>query len=107
MKEKQKRKRYRYILCGLVSEADEISIFRLIAANNLRPNYNNYSAIRVEIPEDMELEKWSCDPYSITYDKRKIGELNYDVVIWDESKRKWNIRNDLKGNNPCDFHKLL
>lgn len=103
----KKRKRYRYILCGVVSEEDKISDFRLIAANNVKPNYNNFSAIKVEIPEDMKLEKWSCDPYSTTYDNRKIGELPYDVVIWDMKKQKWIIRNDLKGINPCDFHKVL
>lgn len=102
-----KRKRYRYILCGLVKGTDKISDFRLIAANNVKPEYHEDGAIKVEIPEDMVLEKWSCDPYSTTRDARTLDELGYDVVIWDAYNKKWNVRNDLKGNNPCDFYQIL
>lgn len=103
----KKRKRYRYITCGLILEKDKISDFRLLAANNVKPNYHNFSAIKVEIPEDMKLSKWSCDSYSTTNDQRTLGELSYDVVLWNKKERKWIVRNDLKGINPCDFHDVL
>ena len=64
------RKKYRYILCGIVNPTDKIKIFRLIAANCLG---NRTSAIRIPIPKDMILEKWSCDNYSTTFDERTLN----------------------------------
>lgn len=102
-----KRQRYRYILCGVVKGSDKISDYRLIAANNVKPEYHEDSALKVKIPEDLLLEKWSCDSYSTTDDNRTLDELGYDVVIWDAKKKKWHTRNDLKGLNPCDIHMVL
>ncbi|AYP68340.1 hypothetical protein PQE75_gp139 [Bacillus phage vB_BcoS-136] len=96
-----KRKRYRYILCGVVSGTDKIKYFRLIGASNMKSDYKHV-AIRVNIPNDLELEKWSCDTYSTTDDERTLDELGYDVLIWYEKDKKWKIHNELKGTNPCD-----
>ena len=96
-------KRYRYILNGLVSGEDKISRFRLIAGNNIKSKYDGAFAIRVNIPDDLQLTKYSCDPYSKTDDPRTINELGYDVLIWYEKQRKWKVHNELKGINPCDF----
>ena len=95
------RKRYRYVLNGCVLGEDKISDFRLIAGNNISPAYNGEVAIRVEIPNDLKLTKYSCDPYSTTDDERTINELGYDVLIW--NKGKWKIRNEFKGVRPCDI----
>ena len=97
--------RYRYILCGLLNENDEISKFRLIAGNKLKSLEYTDSAIRVKIPDDLILEKYSCDEYSTTVDNRTIKELGYDVLV--KFNGKWRIYNKLKGVRPCDFYKSL
>lgn len=70
-------KRYRYITCELVSPDDHINKFRLIGPSNLTGD----DGIRIELPDDIKLEKWSCDPYSTTEDKRTIRELNPVVMV--------------------------
>lgn len=96
-------KRYRYITNGIVLGEDKICDFRLIAGNNIKADYNGATAIRVVIPEDLELEKWSCDPYSTTDDERTLDELGYDVLIWYKKEKKWKIHNEFKGVRPCDI----
>lgn len=98
-----KRKKYRYITNGCVIGENKICSFRLISANNIKPSYNGSSALRVNIPEDLELEKYSCDSYSTTDDKRTLDELGYDILIWNKSKGKWIEHNEFKGIRPCDF----
>lgn len=98
-----KRKRYRYVLNGCVLGSDKISDFRLIAGNNIKPSYSGEVALRVLIPDDLELEKWSSDPYSTTDDERTLDELGYDVMIWNRDKKKWIIHNEFKGTRPCDI----
>lgn len=97
------RKRYRYVLNGIVLGEDKICNFRLIAGSNIKPSYNGAIAIRVKIPNDLELTKYSCDPYSTTDDERTINELGYDVLIWNKGKGKWKIHNEFKGTRPCDI----
>ena len=72
-----KRKRYRYILCGDVSYGDPISNFRLISNRN----YAISGCIRVEIPDDMVLEKFKYDSYSTTRDQRTLRELGAEAMI--------------------------
>ena len=96
------RKKYRYILCGIVNPTDKIKIFRLIAANCLG---NRTSAIRIPIPKDMILEKWSCDNYSTTFDERTLLDLEYDVLI--KRNGKWIVMNELKSYQPHEFSKIL
>ena len=71
-------KRYRYITCGVVSPDDLVSDFRLIGPSNLTPGSDG---IRIELPDDMKLEKWNSDSYSTTNDRRTIKELNPAVMI--------------------------
>ena len=96
------RKKYRYILCGIVNPKDRIENFRLIAANCLG---NHTSDIRVVIPENMELIKCTCDNYSTTCDKRLLSELEYDVLI--KRNGKWIVMNELKSYQPHEFSKIL
>ena len=98
-----KRTRFRYILSGKVKGSDKISNFRLIGANKVPKSYHNYSAIKVNIPDDLELEKWSCDSYSITRDNRTLDELGYDILIWDYYNRKWEVHNEFKHLEPHEF----
>lgn len=71
-------KRYRYITCGLVSPDEPVNNFRLIGPSHLTPGNDG---IRIELPDDIELEKYSCDTYSTTQDERTIRELNPVVMI--------------------------
>lgn len=96
------RKRYRYITNGVVIGEHKICGYRLIASTNMRSEYKRV-AIRVNIPSDLVLEKWSCDPYSTTDDERTLDELGYDVMIWNIKKKKWEIHNEFKGIRPCDI----
>lgn len=95
-------KRYRYILNGIALGKDKISGFRLIAGNNIKTSYNGEVVLRVKIPNDLKLTKYSCDPYSTTEDHRTLDELGYDVLIWHKKNRKWKIHNEFKGIKPCD-----
>lgn len=96
-------KRYRYILNGIALGENKISDFRLIAGNNIKPFYDGQIALRVNIPDDLKLEKWSCDSYSTTEDNRTLDELGYDILMWKENK--WKIRNEFKGTRPCDIRR--
>lgn len=78
----RKRKKYRYISNGCAKPSDPIRNFRLIGGNQLKSldcRFND--VIRVEIPEDMVLEKYSCDGYSTTEDTRTLEELKYNVIV--------------------------
>ena len=97
-----KRRRYRYILSGTAKPKEKISNFRLISKNT--SPYSN-SAIRVFIPDDMELKKWRCDSYSITSDVRTLEELEYDVLI--KVNGKFIKRNDLKKHDPHEYYEIL
>lgn len=96
-------KRYRYVLNGTALGEHKISDFRLIAGNKIKPHYNNEVALRVNIPDDLRLEKWSCDSYSTTDDKRTLNELGYDILIWNSEKKRWKVRNEFKGTRPYDI----
>ena len=78
----RKRKKYRYISNGCAKPSDPISNFRLIGGNQLKSldcRFND--VIRVEIPDDMVLEKYACDGYSTTEDTRTLEELKYNVIV--------------------------
>jgi len=47
----------------------------------------------VNLPDDLVLEKWSCDPYSTTEDERTLDELGYDLLVWNRKKKKWLVHN--------------
>jgi len=75
------RKKYRYVLSGGVKLTDPVNHYRLVAGNNIKPSYWGATAIRINA-EGMELEKWSCDSYSTTEDKRLLQELEPAHMIW-------------------------
>lgn len=72
------KKRYRYITSGIVKATDKVSNYRLIGINQV---YGMSDFIRIEIPDDLKLEKWSCDCYSTTEDDRTVAEFNPTVMI--------------------------
>ena len=96
------RKKYRYICCGTAKITDKICEFRLIGGGQLK---NKSTVIRVEIPSDMELTKYSCDNYSTTEDTRTLEELGCDVMI--RYNGNWTIRNDLNSLQLCDIYTKL
>lgn len=58
-------KRYRYILCGLVSPDEPVTNFRLIAGNKIGTDVTSSKfVIRITIPEGIRLNKEECDLYS-------------------------------------------
>lgn len=68
-------KRYRYIVSGRVTPSDEISSYRMLDKQKL----NGFSvATRVTIPDNVKLEKWSCDEYS-TWDNSQPSYLLKDL----------------------------
>jgi hypothetical protein len=90
--------RTRYIVCGLTEGNVPINRYRLIAGNRLG---SKDIAIRVRLPSDLVLDKYSCDSYSTTKDIRTLNELGYDVIV--RINGRWVVRNDLKGIRPCDI----
>ena len=94
-------KRYRYISNGSARPSDQICKFRLIGGNQLKSLDCRFAdVIRVAIPDDMVLEKWSCDSYSTTDDSRTFEELNYDIVV--RINEGMVVRNDLKPEKSTD-----
>lgn len=104
---KKSRKKYRYVLTGLVDENEPISNFRLIAGNNIGSKYSGATAIRVQIPDDLLLTKYSCDLYATTEDNRTINELGYDVIAYNENTNKWVVLNELKGEQPHEMNVVV
>lgn len=102
------RTKYRYILCGTCRPDDIVGDFRLIGGNNLRFAHN---AIRIEIPVDMALEKFSCDSYATTESKLHIRELNPKVCT--RINTRMTVDEDmtaiwLKGEcEPHEFYKYM
>lgn len=88
---KSQAMRYRYITNGRCKPTDPICDFRLISHREIgkKTRIAGETLYRVCIPDDLHLEKYSCDSYSTTNDKRTIEELGYDIVMtmWD-GKRK-------------------
>lgn len=81
-------KHYRYILSGLVDPDSGINNYRLISSNIFSKFCS--SCIRVEIPKNITLEKYSCNNYSTTHDKTPIKKLNPTVIIKYNGKWKKN-----------------
>ena len=97
------RKKYRYIGSGTAIGSDSIRNFRLVASNMIKPSYSGKAVIRVNIPNDLKLDKSPCDPYSTTYDIRTLEELGYDILVWNKKKGRWIIHNEYKGRMICDI----
>jgi hypothetical protein len=93
--------RHRYIFCGVVWEQPEICNYRLIS----KLTYSRGSFVRVNIPDDLELNHYSGDGYSTTYDKRTIQDLGCDCYIL--YKGQWRKFNYLKQFEPHQWFRVL
>ena len=84
------KKRYRYITCGRMDIKDPISKYRLISNRIVGKldRYAGWHCYRVWLPEDLILEKWSCDEYATTNDTRTLEECGYDIMIMIDEKFK-------------------
>lgn len=65
-------KRYKYILSGIVDLGHPACYYRLVAGNQLR---EQDSAVRIEIPDDMEVRYEPGEGYSTTDDHRPLEDL--------------------------------
>lgn len=74
--------RYRYITAKCNPE-DQICKFRLVSHKEIGSVAKEVgrTLYRIKIPDDLILEKWSCDHYSTTEDKRTLRELGYDIIM--------------------------
>lgn len=90
------RQIYRYITASSVKPSSRICDYKLIGGNQLSNDDGRDSiVIRVRVPDDMKIEKLSCDSYSTTEDERTIEELGYDILV--RINGQLIVRNDLKG----------
>ena len=94
-------KRYRYIGCGATRLEGSISDYRLLSNRN----YMGSSCIRVEIPDDMELIKYSYDSYSTTGDRRLIKDLKPCAMICKNGR--WVIQNELLKYPIHEWHEYV
>jgi len=82
--------RYRYITANCKPD-DKIYHFRMISHMKLKylTNYVGKIIYRIHIPEDLQLDKCSCEDFSTTEDQRLIKDFDYDVMVtmWN-GKRK-------------------
>jgi hypothetical protein len=96
-RQKRRQTRYRYITNGTAVGTDPIKDFRLVGVTSKLEKYHGATALRVRIPHDLALTKYSCDSYSTTRDPRTLDELGYDFLVWDQPTNQWVIRNEFKG----------
>lgn len=101
-RQKQRQSRCRYITNGTAVGTDPIKDFRLVGVASKLEKYHGATALRVRIPRDLTLTKYSCDSYSTTNDPRTLDELGYDFLVRDQTKNQWVVRNEFKGMRPCD-----
>ena len=95
--------RHRYIFCGLVYGTDKVSDFRLISDIT---KYNLGDCVRVNIPDDMELNHYKGDRYStVYYDDRTLDDVGWDCYIL--YKGRWRKFNYLKQFKPCEWWQVL
>lgn len=83
--------RYRYILGGSMA-TDMINAYRLDSHCQLN---GFHIAVRVEIPDDMKLEHWSCDSYSTTDACVPICNLNPVIVC--RMNGRWQVNDEFTG----------
>ena len=94
--------KHRYIFCGVVHGTDKICDYRLISECT---KYNCGKFIRVNIPDDMNIEHYKYDGYSTTSDERTLDELGYDCYIL--LNGEWRKFNELKKYQPHEWYLVL
>lgn len=98
--------RHRYIFCGSAVGTDKLSEFRLIAKLVDRRIERGWRhCVRVNIPDDVELEHWNGDSHSTTRCEKTLEEVGYDCYI--RYRNKWLKVNELKPYKPCDWSSVL
>lgn len=90
-----------WLVCGVVWEEPQLKVYRLL--NGLR--YSGGQAIRVNIPDDVVLNKYKGDSYSTTDCEKTIHELGCDCYIL--YKNQWRRFNWLKNVEPCWWFRVL
>lgn len=93
--------RHRYIFCGVVWKHPQLKNYRLLS--NLR--YSGGHAIRVNIPDDIKLDKSPGDSYSTTECDKIIHDIGCDCYIL--YKGRWRKFNWLKTIEPCWWFRAL
>jgi hypothetical protein len=93
--------KHRYIFCGVVWEDPCISNYRLIS----NTKYSHGQLVRVNIPDDLIIDHYNGDSYSITSDMRSIHDLGCDCYIMYNGK--WRKFNWLKKIEPHQWFKVL
>ena len=94
--------RHRYIFCGLVNGTDKASNFRLI--RSIR-RYNLGDVVRINVPDDMDIDHFPYDGYDTTDEERTLDELGWDAYIFYEGR--WRKFNFLKQFIPAHWHDVL
>lgn len=92
-------RKYMYTRRSFVNEYDLISDYKLELQDRLNPRYNTETVIRIHITPNMEFFKHKCENYYIALGNRTIGELLYDIMVWNKFKQHWEIWNEFKGCN--------
>lgn len=78
--QEKRKKRIRYILCGLAEPDEPINHFRLVAGSKISLE-TDHQALRVVLPDDLVLDKCCCDSYSTTTDTRTLHELGATPIV--------------------------
>lgn len=81
-------KKYRYISCGAACLDDTVDMFRLISSAGLRWLSHTFEVLRIEIPDDMEIEFDKTGGYWTTEDHRTLRELNPMPMIYCNGRMK-------------------
>lgn len=74
-------KMYIYITNGSCKFTDKLYNYRLVSGKELGKSNTTCNAIRVNINENIKLEKYSCDNYSTTECDIEISELEPKAII--------------------------
>jgi hypothetical protein len=93
--------KYRFIFSGIVWEEPQLKNYKLFG--RLRPS--GCQAIRVNIPDNIVLNKHQGDSYSTTGCEKTIHDLGCDCYILYNSK--WRKFNWLKNIEPCWWFRAL
>lgn len=94
--------RHKYIFSGGVKGSDKISDYRLISSIR---KYSLGEVIRVNIPDDLQIDHWKGDLYSTTNDSRTLDELGWDCyILYKGNWRKFDYLKQFKSNY---WHEVL
>lgn len=93
--------KHKYISCGVVWEEPQLKNYRLLS----RLRYSDGHVIRVNIPDNVILNKCLGDSYSTTDCDKTIHDLGCDCYLLYNDK--WRKFNWLKNIEPCYWFRAL